>query len=95
MPQISPLIDDPLRTISARDGTRPRNAVSILAALGIGIGFVLLIVPGLVLLTLWSVVAPVAVIERPGVFSASAAAGSSCAATGGRCSARSCSCSCS
>jgi len=70
MPQISPLIDDPLRTISARDGTRPRNAVSILAALGIGIGLVLLIVPGLVLLTLWSVVAPVAVIERPGVFSA-------------------------
>jgi hypothetical protein len=37
-------------------------AVSILGALGIGIGFLLLIV-----LTVWSVVAPVTVIERPGV----------------------------
>jgi len=48
----------------------PLIAVSILAGLGIGIGFVLLIVPGLFLLTMWSVVAPVTVIERPGVFSA-------------------------
>lgn len=48
----------------------PLIAVSILAGLGIGIGFVLLIVPGLVLLTFWSVVAPVVVIERPGVFEA-------------------------
>ena len=39
----------------------PLIAVSILAGLGIGIGFVLLIVPGLVLLTFWSVVAPVTV----------------------------------
>jgi hypothetical protein len=31
---------------------------------------VLLIVPGLILLTFWSVVAPVTVIERPGVFAA-------------------------
>jgi hypothetical protein len=45
-------------------------AVSILGALGIGIGFLLLVVPGLVLLTFWSVVAPVTVIERPGVFTA-------------------------
>jgi hypothetical protein len=48
----------------------PLIAVSILAGLGIGIGFVLLIVPGLVLLTFWSVAAPVVVIERPGVFAA-------------------------
>jgi len=48
----------------------PLIAVSILAGLGIGIGFVLLIVPGLVLLTFWSVAAPVVVIERPGVFGA-------------------------
>ena len=45
-------------------------AVSILAGLGIGFGFLLLIVPGLILLTFWSVVAPVTVLERPGVFRA-------------------------
>src|SRR4051794_7796596 len=48
----------------------PLIAVSLLAGLGIGLGFVLLIVPGLILLTFWSVVAPVTVIERPGVFGA-------------------------
>jgi hypothetical protein len=36
----------------------------LLAAAGIGIGFLLLIVPGLVLLTLWSLVIPVIVLER-------------------------------
>jgi hypothetical protein len=44
--------------------------VSILAGIGIAIGLVLLIVPGLVLLTFWSVVAPVTVLERPGVLAA-------------------------
>jgi hypothetical protein len=39
----------------------------VLAAAGIGIGFLLLIVPGLVLLTLWSLVIPVIVLERAGV----------------------------
>lgn len=48
----------------------PLIAVSFLAALGIGIGLLLLIVPGLFLLTIWAVVAPVTVLERPGVFSA-------------------------
>ena len=48
----------------------PLIAVSILAGLGIGIGFLLLIVPGLILLTFWSLVAPVTVIEQPGVFGA-------------------------
>jgi len=48
----------------------PLILVSILAAIGIGIGFVLIIIPGLVLLTFWSVVAPVVVLERPGVFAA-------------------------
>jgi hypothetical protein len=48
----------------------PLIGVSILGGIGIGVGFVLCIVPGLVLLTFWSVVAPVTVIERPGVFSA-------------------------
>jgi hypothetical protein len=35
----------------------------ILAAIGIGIGFLLLIVPGLFLLTIWSMLVPVIVIE--------------------------------
>ena len=48
----------------------PLICVSILGGIGIGVGFVLCIVPGLFLLTFWSVVAPVTVIERPGVFSA-------------------------
>ena len=48
----------------------PLIAVGILAGLGIAIGFVLLIVPGLFLLTIWSVVSPVVVLERPGVLPA-------------------------
>jgi len=39
----------------------------ILAGIATGIGFVLLIVPGLILLTIWAVIAPVIVIERSGV----------------------------
>jgi hypothetical protein len=48
----------------------PLVAVSILAGLGIAIGFVFLIVPGLILMVIWSVVAPVTVLERPGVSAA-------------------------
>ena len=48
----------------------PLVAVSILFGLGVGIGFILLIIPGLFLLVIWSVVAPVTVLERPGVFPA-------------------------
>jgi hypothetical protein len=44
--------------------------VSILLAIGVGIGFVLIIIPGLFLLVIWSVVAPVTVLEQPGVFAA-------------------------
>lgn len=40
--------------------------VALLAGLGIGFGFVLLVVPGLILATLWSVAAPVVVLEHPG-----------------------------
>lgn len=39
----------------------------ILAGLGIALGFILLIVPGLILLTIWSVIAPAIVLERIGV----------------------------
>jgi hypothetical protein len=41
-------------------------ANSILRAIGIGIGLILLIVPGLILLTIWAVTAPAIVIERRG-----------------------------
>jgi hypothetical protein len=44
--------------------------VSILFAIGVALGFVALIIPGLILLTLWAVVVPVTVLERPGVFAA-------------------------
>jgi len=40
--------------------------VGILGGIGIVIGFVLLVVPGLILLTIWSVAAPVVVLEHPG-----------------------------
>src|SRR3954469_865542 len=45
----------------------PVLIVSLLAALGIFAGFILLIVPGLFLLTIWAVVIPVTVIEKPGI----------------------------
>lgn len=48
----------------------PLIGVAFLSGLGIGIGFLLLIVPGLFLLTIWSVVSPVVVLERPGVLAA-------------------------
>lgn len=48
----------------------PLIAVSILAAIGIGIGLILLIIPGLFLLTIWAVVVPVTVVEKPGIFAA-------------------------
>ncbi len=48
----------------------PLIGVGLLSGLAIGIGFILLIIPGLVLLTIWAVVAPVVVIERSGVMPA-------------------------
>src|SRR3954451_16568559 len=48
----------------------PLVGAGILAGIGIGIGFILLVVPGLFLLTIWAVVAPAIVSERVGVFQA-------------------------
>lgn len=39
--------------------------VGLVAAIGEGVGFILLIVPGLILVTIWAVFAPVVVLERP------------------------------
>ena len=46
----------------------PLIVVGILAGIAIGIGLILLIVPGLFLLTIWAVVAPVVVLERKSAF---------------------------
>lgn len=48
----------------------PVIVASFIAGIGITLGFLLLIVPGLILLTLWALVVPVLVIERPGVLDA-------------------------
>lgn len=48
----------------------PLIGAGLLAALGIAGGFLLLIVPGLYLLTIWAVIAPVIVVERRRVFDA-------------------------
>jgi hypothetical protein len=48
----------------------PLVVVSILFGLALAVGFILLIIPGLILMVIWSVVAPVTVLERPGPFAA-------------------------
>jgi hypothetical protein len=48
----------------------PLIGAGILAGIAIGIGFLLLIVPGLILLTIWAVIAPVIVVEHSGVLDA-------------------------
>jgi hypothetical protein len=48
----------------------PLIGASVLFFVGIVFGFVLLVVPGLILLTIWAVFAPVVVIERSGVIAA-------------------------
>jgi hypothetical protein len=42
----------------------------ILAGIGVTIGFILIIVPGLILLTIWSVISPSIVVEDKGIFEA-------------------------
>jgi hypothetical protein len=48
----------------------PLIGAGLLAGIAIGIGFLVLIVPGLILLTIWSVIAPVIVVEHSGVMNA-------------------------
>jgi len=48
----------------------PLLLVSLIFGVSVAIGFVLLIIPGLILMTIWAVVAPVTVLERPGVLAA-------------------------
>jgi hypothetical protein len=72
-------------TVSANEGKRaslgeslaaavrvllPLIGLSILWAIGVGIGFVLLIVPGVILLMMWAVAVPSLVVERQGIFAA-------------------------
>jgi len=46
----------------------PLIGLSIVWAIGVGIGFVLLIVPGIILLMMWAVAVPALVVERRGIF---------------------------
>lgn len=70
-------VQDGRRDMAIGDLTRavgpvvlPLIGAGILAGIGIGIGFLLFIVPGLILLTIWAVIAPVIVVERSGVIDA-------------------------
>ncbi|HVD40708.1 MAG TPA: hypothetical protein VNC16_06880 [Solirubrobacterales bacterium] len=48
----------------------PLLGAGLIIGVGAGIGFLLLVVPGLYLITIWAVTAPVIVVERRGVFDA-------------------------
>lgn len=48
----------------------PVIAASILLSLALVVGFMLLIVPGVIMMTVWAVVIPVVVIEQTGIFDA-------------------------
>lgn len=48
----------------------PLIGVGLVFGIGIALGFVLLIVPGIMLMLMWAVAAPVVVVERDGVFQA-------------------------
>lgn len=48
----------------------PLISLGIVFALGVGFGFILLIVPGVILMLMWAVAVPALVVERVGVFDA-------------------------
>jgi hypothetical protein len=48
----------------------PLIGVGIIVGLGVVLGMILLIVPGIILLLMWAVAAPAVVVERDGVFKA-------------------------
>lgn len=48
----------------------PLIGAGLVIGLGAGVGFLLLVAPGLYLITIWAVTAPVIVVERRGVFEA-------------------------
>jgi hypothetical protein len=64
--------DSSLRDVFVRvsPAVLPLLVAGLLAGLGIALGFVLLIVPGLFLLTIWAVIGPVIVVERTGALDA-------------------------
>jgi hypothetical protein len=55
---------------SAAPFIAPLLGAGILAGIAIAIGFVLIIIPGLILLTIWAVIVPSIVIDRTGVMGA-------------------------
>ncbi len=61
-------IGETLNRVGPRVGTLV--GAGLLAGLGVAIGLVLLIIPGLVLLTWWSLIVPVIMLEGSGVFAA-------------------------
>jgi hypothetical protein len=70
-------VQDGRRNSSAGDLLRsatpfilPLIGAGLFAGICIGLGLILFLVPGLFLLTIWAVIAPVIVVERPGVFPA-------------------------
>jgi hypothetical protein len=48
----------------------PLIGVGLVAGVGVVLGFIFFVIPGLILLTIWSLAAPVMVLERPRVFAA-------------------------